>query len=280
LSWIISVIFDATIQQKYNLIRTQMLDQLITITKEAGELFKEGFYANKEIQYKSSIDLVTQYDLQIEEFLKKRLAQDFSDFTLIGEETSQTITHPNKAIYIDPIDGTTNFIHGLPMCCISIGVWVDQEPYIGVVYNPIMNELFTAQKAKGSFLNGKPLKVSQTDTLQESLIATGFPYTKIDKGRDYQWVLECMEAVLPLSRDIRRFGSAALDLCLLAKGSFDLYYEVNLKPWDVAAGILILLEAGGKVSTDTGYTYTLEDRVIVASNSEVHQDFIDILPNL
>jgi len=257
-----------------------MIEELKKIAIEAGEIFKEGYHAPKDITFKSSIDLVTQYDLKIELFLKERLKVSFPDYTLVGEETSETISFPKKAIYIDPIDGTTNFIHGIPFCAISIGLWEDNQPIAGVVYNPILDEIYSAEKGKGAFLNSNLLKVSQTNILQQSLVATGFPYTKVDKGRDYEWVLECMQAVLPYTRDIRRLGSAALDLCFLARGNFDIYYEVNLKPWDVAAGILILQEAGGKISNDVNRPYRLEDRVIVATNGLVHDAFGKIVPKL
>jgi len=247
-----------------------MYDELKSIAIEAGEIFREGFKKSKTITFKSNIDLVTQYDLQIELFLKERLSVAFDSYTLVGEETSEAITYPDYAIYIDPIDGTTNFVHGIPFCAISIGIWENAQPVAGVVYNPVLNELFYAEAGKGAIVNDHPLQVTETVTLKHSLIATGFPYTKEDKGRDFKWVLQTMESVLPETRDVRRLGSAALDLCYVAKGAFDGYYEINLKPWDVAAGILVLLEAGGKISRHDGGEYALDERILVATNGRIH----------
>jgi myo-inositol-1(or 4)-monophosphatase len=245
-------------------------ETLKSIAEEAGMILREGFSKHKLITFKSDIDLVTQYDLQIELFLKKKLSKAFPGYTLVGEETSENIIYPDKAIYIDPIDGTTNFVHGIPFCAISIGIWKDFEPVAGVVYNPILNELFYAGAGRGATMNDMPLRVSETDTLKKSLIATGFPYTKAAKGKDFSWVVQTMQSVLPETRDIRRLGSAAIDLCYVAKGRFDGYYEINLKPWDVSAGLLVLLEAGGKVSRHNGKGYALDDRILVASNGRIH----------
>ena len=252
-------------------------DRLIAIAREAGTLFLEGYKASKEITYKSDIDLVTQYDVAVENLLKAMLAEAFPAHTLIGEESDDDSTFPENAIYIDPIDGTTNFVHGIPFCAISVGIWEAQQPVAGVVYNPVLNELYFAQHGQGATLNGAALRVDDTATLTRALIATGFPYTKIDKGQDFDWVMQSMASLLPCTRDIRRLGSAALDLCHVAKGTFSGYYEINLKPWDVAAGILILLEAGGKVSRADGGTYTLDERILVASNSHIHHLLIEKL---
>ena len=247
-----------------------MYETLKEIARDAGPLLCEGYGKNKAVTYKSAIDLVTQYDMQIELFLKEKLSVAFPGHTLVGEETSDGIDYPSKAIYIDPIDGTTNFVHGIPFCAISIGIWEEGYPVAGVVYNPILDELFYAETGKGATLNGSALKVTDTDTLQNSLIATGFPYTKIEQGEDFRWVMRTMEKILPHTRDMRRLGSAAIDLCYVARGTFDGYYEVNLKPWDVSAGILILQEAGGRVSDGNGAEYTLDERTIVATNGKIH----------
>jgi len=146
---------------------------------------------------------------------------------------------------------------------------------VNLVYNPVLDELFYAQAGKGATLNGNALSVSTAQTLERSLIATGFPYTKIEQGEDYRWVMKCMETLLPCTRDIRRLGSAAIDLCYVARGTFDGFYEVNLKPWDVAAGILMVQEAGGKVSNRSGKPYTLDDRIIVATNGTVQDALVE-----
>lgn len=252
-----------------------MYDLVKTIATSAGPLFLEGYTQAKTISYKSAIDLVTDYDVKIELYLKEKLAAVFPEHMLVGEETSEGITHPDKAIYIDPIDGTTNFVHGIPFCAISIGIWEDGEPIAGVVYNPVLDELFYAEKGKGAFCNGESLHVSEAETLEKSLIATGFPYTKIEQGEDFRWVMKSIESVLPYTRDIRRLGSAALDLCYVARGTFEGYFEINLKPWDVAAGIIMIKEAGGSVSRHDGGTYTLDERVIVASNGRIQEAIVE-----
>lgn len=245
--------------------------QLESIVKDCSRLFLEGYYSDKNVRFKGTVDLVTEYDVAIEKCLTVALEEAFPEFTVVGEESTEIITHPNKAIYIDPIDGTTNFVHGLPFCAISVGMWENGEPLAGIVYNPILEECFVAEKGKGAFLNGETIHVSSQKDFQQSLVATGFPYTKVEKGKDYEWVLETMAKMLPVTRDVRRYGSAAIDLCYTACGKLDAYYECNLKPWDVAAGILILLEAGGQVSNEKGTPYTLDSHIIAASNSNVHQ---------
>lgn len=248
--------------------------QLINIILECKELFIEGYYADTNVNYKGTVDLVTEYDVAIEKRLTKSLQEAFPDFTIVGEESTKEITHPQKAIYIDPIDGTTNFVHSLPFCAISVGIWEDGKPLAGVVYNPVLDECFSAERGKGAFLNSKQIHVSTQKDFQQSLISTGFPYTKVQKGKDYEWILKTMATLLPITRDIRRTGSASIDLCYVACGKFEAYYECNLKPWDVAAGLLIVQEAGGKISNDKGDIYSLDDHIIASSNSFVHSALI------
>jgi len=235
----------------------------------------EGYNHAKSITYKSAVDLVTEYDVKVELFLKEKLSVAFPEHTLVGEETNEGDMHPEKAIYIDPIDGTTNYVHGIPFCAISIGIWEGGEAVAGVVYNPVLDELFYAEKGKGATLNGERLQVSREQSLEKSLMATGFPYTKMEQGEDFRWVMKSMEVMLPSTRDIRRLGSAAMDLCYVARGTFEGFYEVNLKPWDVAAGILFVTEAGGEVSRHDGEAYTFDDRIIVASNGFIHDAIVE-----
>lgn len=251
--------------------------QLLSIALESRELFLRGFSAKKTINYKGTVDLVTQFDVAIEKELSSKLSQAFPDFSIIGEESTKEISYPTKAIYIDPIDGTTNFVHGIPHCAISVGMWQDGKPIAGMVYNPVLDERFTADVGCGAYLGEHKLHVSTQDLLQQALIATGFPYTKVEKGTDFEWVMQSMRNLLPITRDIRRFGAASLDLCYLAKGTFDAYYECNLKPWDVAAGMLMLQEAGGVITNKNADPYTLADHFLVASNSRVHTALLEEL---
>jgi len=249
-------------------------EKLINIVLECREFFLQGYHADKNVQYKGTVDLVTEYDVAIEKTLALSLKEAFPDFEIIGEESTKEITHPKKAIYIDPIDGTTNFIHSLPFCAISVGMWENGIAVAGVVYNPVLDECFSAERGKGAFLNTEKIRVSKQQDFQQSLIATGFPYTKVKKGEDYEWVLRTMANLLPVTRDIRRTGSASIDLCYVACGRFEAYYECNLKPWDVAAGVLIIEEAHGKVSNEKGEEYVLGEHIILSSNALVHNELL------
>ena len=252
-----------------------MKKELIKIIKEAGEILKEGYYTKKDITFKAKKDLVTQYDVAVENFLKKKFSKKFKDFNLIAEESDNANIEFNNSIIIDPIDGTTNFVNGVPHTAISVGVYKNKKPYLAVVYNPILDELYTAKIGKGAYLNGKKLKVSNENDFQKSLLATGFPYTSNTNEDDLNDVLKKIKLILPLCQDLRRLGAASLDLCYIAKGTFEGYYEMNLKAWDVSAGILILTEAGGVVSNINGDEYTLfEDKYLVASNGKIHKKFI------
>lgn len=252
-----------------------MKEKLKEIIKEAGELLKKGFYSDKDITHKGTKDLVTQYDIAIEEFLISRFTQEFKEFNIIAEESYNMDMVFDNSIIIDPIDGTTNFANGVPHCAISVGVYKDKKPFIGIVYNPILDEIFEATINKGAFKNGKKITVSQEKDFQKSLLSSGFPYSSDSNKEDLNDVLQKLKCILPLCQDLRRFGSASLDLCYVASGMIEGYYEMNLKAWDVSAGIIILNEAGGKVSSLDGSEYKLfEDKYIVASNSYIHDTFI------
>ena len=252
-----------------------MKKDLIKIIKKAEKILKAGFYADKDITFKAKKDLVTEYDVAVETYLKKKFSKKFKNFNIIAEESDNANIEFNNSIIIDPIDGTTNFVNGVPHTAISVGVYKNKKPYLAVVYNPILDELYTAKIGKGAYLNGKKLKVSNENDFQKSLLATGFPYTSNTNEDDLNDVLKKIKLILPLCQDLRRLGAASLDLCYIAKGTFEGYYEMNLKAWDVSAGILILTEAGGVVSNINGDEYTLfEDKYLVASNGKIHKKFI------
>ena len=259
------------------------IQALKQIVLDAGKVVREGYFANKHISHKGTVDLVTQYDVATEQFILPRLAQLFPEHTLVGEESHQG-NYDNvfeQAIYIDPIDGTTNFIHGVPHVAVSIGVYEHGIGMMGVVYNPILDELFWAVAGAGAYLthNGTTtrLQVSTQNELQQSLIATGFPYSKVNQGEDFEWVLASMRQILPNCRDIRRLGSAALDLCYVARGTFDGYYEIALKPWDYAAGALIAQEAGALISDVHGAPIEFSNNSVIAANSQVHAQILHTL---
>lgn len=253
-----------------------MLEKFIQIIKEAGELFKEGYRTNSSVTFKGDKDLVTKYDVAVEKFLKDSFSKEFPQFNIIAEESDNSDIEFCNSIIIDPIDGTTNFVNKVPHCAISVGIYKDKKPYMAIVYNPILDELYTAQKDQGAYLNGQKLQVSSDNKLLTSLIATGFPYSGATNKDDLNWVIENLKSILPKCQDIRRLGSAAIDLCLVARGTYEAYYEINLKAWDVSAGILILTEAGGKVTNDIGKEYDLfEDKCIVASNGFIHEEMLE-----
>lgn len=252
-----------------------MKKDLIKIIKKAGKILRKGFYSNKEVSLKAKKDLVTKYDVAVEEYLKKKFSKKFKEFNIIAEESDNSSVEFNNSIIIDPIDGTTNFVNGVPHTAISVGVYKDKKPYLAVVYNPILDELYEAKIGCGAYLNGKKLEVSKEENFQKALIATGFPYSSGTNNDDLDDVIKKIKDILPLCQDIRRLGSASIDLCMVAKGVFEGYYEMNLKAWDVSAGILILTEAGGKITNIEGVDYKLfEDKYIVASNSKIHEEFI------
>ncbi|QKF81146.1 inositol monophosphatase family protein [Halarcobacter ebronensis] len=255
-----------------------MKDRLIEIIKEAGKIVYEGYSSQKDVNFKAKKDLVTKYDVAVENFLKQEFAKEFKAFNLIAEESDNSKVEFNNSIIIDPIDGTTNFVNQVPHTAISVGVYKNKKPYIGIVYNPILDELYEAKLNKGAFLNGEKIEVSKENDFQKSLIATGFPYTSGTNQDDLDDVIKKIKRVLPKCQDIRRLGSAALDLCYVARGTYEGYYEMNLKAWDVSAGLLILQEAGGKVTSLQNSEYKLfEDKYIVASNGYIHKELLEVL---
>ena len=252
-----------------------MKKELIKIIKKAGKILKKGYYSNKDVTFKAKKDLVTKYDVAVENYLKEKFTKKFKEFNIIAEESDNANVEFNNSIIIDPIDGTTNFVNGVPHTAISVGVYKDKKPYLAIVYNPILDELYEAKIGKGAFLNGKQLKVSDETELQKALLATGFPYTSGSNEDDLNDVVKKIKDILPLCQDLRRLGSASIDLCLVARGTFEGYYEMNLKPWDVSAGVLILSEAGGKITNINGGEYNLfEDKYIVATNGKIHDELI------
>ena len=255
-----------------------MTDKFISIIKEAGNILKEGYYAQKDITFKGKKDLVTQYDVAVENFLKEKFSSTFKEFNIIAEESDNSSLEFNNSIIIDPIDGTTNFVNQVPHCAISVGVYKEKKPYIGIVYNPILDELYQAQVGAGAFCNNKALTVTSNNQFKESLIATGFPYTSATNHEDLDFVIRNLKSVLPQCQDIRRLGSASIDLCMVARGTYDGYYEINLKAWDVAAGIIILQEAGGIVTNMKNETYDMfGNECIVATNGAIHKELLSYL---
>jgi myo-inositol-1(or 4)-monophosphatase len=252
--------------------------RLIRIAKEAGKLVREGYRKREEVHHKGVVDLVTPYDLRTEKYLIETLGEAFPEYTLVGEESYEGSYELERAIYIDPIDGTTNFVHGIPHLAISLGLWESGVPRLAVVYNPILDELFRAERGAGAWLGDERLRIGADTGLQNALIATGFPYAKVRRGPEYRWVVRAFETLLPQIQDFRRLGAAALDLAYLARSIFAGFYEIDLKPWDVAAGILLVEEAGGTVSNLEGRPYRFGDKGIVAGTPAIHHELLERLP--
>jgi myo-inositol-1(or 4)-monophosphatase len=238
----------------------------------ASEYLREAAAAEKRIHYKSAIDLVTDTDRQVEALVVERLRDAFPDHLIVGEEGSSGGTPPRPragqyAWYLDPLDGTTNFAHGHPHFAVSLALARDAELLLARVVDPLRQETFAATRGGGATLNGRPIRVSAVDELGRALLATGLPYDRREHADEY---LAVIHAFVMRAQGIRRAGSAALDLCYLACGRFDAYWEWKLSPWDSAAGVLIVREAGGVVTDFAGQAFDLYGTETLASNGPLH----------
>jgi myo-inositol-1(or 4)-monophosphatase len=230
-----------------------------------------GFTVNK----KGTIDLVTEVDIECERMFRALIAERFPDHDVLAEEFGGSDTHSSRFRWIfDPLDGTTNYAHGLPIFCSSLGLAIDGRLEVGAVYDPTRRELFTAERGEGAFLNGVALRVSPADALLDALLVTGFPYNVHSHNAD---LVGLFGAFLGQARAVRRLGSAALDLCYVAAGRFEGFWEQFLKPWDVAAGALIVEEAGGRITGMDGDPFEVSAGHIVASNGHVHEAMLQVI---
>lgn len=252
-----------------------MRSVLLEVIKSAGALVKAGFETEFEISHKDGINnLVTEIDKASETFIVDALKTAFPDHGFIGEEFGNSNEAADFKWVIDPIDGTVNFAHKVPLCCVSIALAYKEEVLLGAVYNPMMNELFFAEKGKGATLNDKPIRVSQKSDINTAFLVTGFPY-HFPKTEIHP--LEIFTKVVGKGLPVRRLGSAALDLCWVACGRFDAFWEYNLQPWDIAAGYLIVEEAGGNVTNFSRAGYTIWDKETLATNGILHEDMLHLL---
>ncbi len=252
-----------------------MLQRVIEVAKEAGELIRENFGKHQSIEYKSNLsDLVTETDKRAEKLITDFIKREFPSHNILSEEGSEKKGHSDYLWVIDPIDGTTNFAHGLPIFSVSIGVVKNDEIIAGVVYDIMRNVIYSAEKGGGAFANGKKLRVSKNSDLRKSLLVTGFPYNVSENPNN---VYEKFIAFLKNSRAVRRLGSAAIDCCYVAEGVFDGFWEVSLNPWDICAGKLIIEEAGGKVTNFKGEKVSIFSVEFLASNGYVHEKMMKIL---
>jgi myo-inositol-1(or 4)-monophosphatase len=244
----------------------------------AGELQLASLGRDIRVDKKSAIDLVTEVDIAIERAFRDTIAERFPDHVVLGEEfeeSGQRDAIPHYCWLFDPIDGTTNFAHGLPIFCSSLALEIDGELAVGAVYDPNRRELFTAERGHGARLNGLPIRVSTAaETLIDSLLVTGFHY---GVHKDPGELMQLFEAFIRRSRAVRRLGSAAIDLCYAACGRVDAFYEMKLQPWDIAAGALIVQEAGGTISTVDGDPFRSRAGSVLASNGRIHQAMVDVI---
>jgi myo-inositol-1(or 4)-monophosphatase len=252
------------------------LPAMSAIAREAGALLMHYFHQHLKIEYKGEADLVTAADRAAEALIRDRIRAQWPTHDVLGEEQGLSDRGSDYRWYVDPLDGTTNFAHGYPVFCVSMGLEyqeLDQRSagqqasrIAAVIYDPTRNELFTAEQGRGARLNGEAIHVSETPALKESLLATGFPSHKRHKNPNIFFYHQ----ITLHTHGVRRAGSAALDLCNVASGRYDGFWEFNLNPWDTAAGVLIVEEAGGKVTRFDGSPFELNSRETVASNGLLH----------
>ena len=247
---------------------------IIKAAFEAGKLLMDKFESGLRVEFKGKYDLVTEADRQAEALIIKLIRERYPDHDFLAEEGDYPETGSDYRWIIDPLDGTTNYAHGFPWFAVSIALEVKGRLELGVVYNPYVGDFYVAERGSGAFLNERRLKVSTIDTLERSLLATGFAYDhKKCKANNYDYFTRFQKE----AQACRRPGAASLDLASVAAGRFDGFWELKLKPWDLAAGILLIEEAGGLVSNFDGLPMTLESQECMASNRLIHEEMQAIL---
>jgi myo-inositol-1(or 4)-monophosphatase len=249
----------------------------IEIVTRAGEIQLERRESGFSISKKAENDLVTEVDLECEHMCRAVLAERFPDHDILAEELGNRSAFAQASRWrwvFDPLDGTTNYAHGLPVFCSSLGLEIDGRTEVGAIYDPTRQELFTAERGKGAFLNGVRVEVSDTEGLRESLLVTGFPY---DVQRHAGDLVALFGAFLGRAQAVRRLGSAALDLCYVATGRFEGFWEQHLKPWDVCAGALIVEESGGRITGTDGSPFETTAGHLLASNGRIHDAMLTVI---
>lgn len=245
------------------------------LARDAGQLLRAGYGKAERIRKKESqVDLVTEFDIKAESLILERIRQEYPGDTILSEESGKSGDQPDMWV-VDPLDGTTNFAHGIPIFSVSIAYLKGGKPALGVVYGPALDEFFSAIAGRGAWLNDEPLAVSTTDNLSDSLLVTGFPYdirSRKDNNLDHYATFALR------SRAVRRLGSAALDLCYVAAGRFDAYWELETQPWDCAAGALLVQEAGGRLTQVNGSAVDYQRSTsLLASNGRLHEIMLRFL---
>lgn len=244
---------------------------MLRVAKEGGDVLMRYFHRPHRIEVKKGAGIVTEADKAAEKVILQRISRKFPESSIITEESGEYRRSDSLCWVIDPLDGTSNYAHGFPWFCVSIGLYEDGKPVAGVVYHPILNEMFYAERGRGAYLNGKRIRVSKAKRLDESLLATGFYYSK---GKELQKDVEAFGRMNEAALGVRRPGSAALDLAFVACGRFDGFWERGLSPWDVAAGFLLVTEAGGTLSDYRGKTTSIFGKEVIASNGHLHTPMV------
>lgn len=248
---------------------------LLEAAHEAGSIIREYFDGSFEVDNKEGINnLVTEVDKHSEKRIIEIIKKHFPGHSIISEEVGELMQDSDYEWIIDPIDGTVNFAHGIPICCVSIALKHKDDLLLGAVYNPMMNEFFFAEKGKGAFLNDKPIRVSKKTDFAKACLVTGFPY-KWPNSTEHP--IRVFERFILQGLPVRRLGSAAIDLCWVACGRFDGFWEYNLSSWDVAAGYLIVQEAGGTITNFEGDPYSVFDKETLATNGLIHDEMIALI---
>lgn len=259
--------------------------QAAEIAREAGARLRAFFAEGVATEYKGDVDLVTVADRTVEKLIRTRLGEVFPQHGIYGEEGTRERMEQEYRWYVDPLDGTTNFAHGFPQFCVSMGLEQrgaalkpeeDGTIVAAVIYDPMRDELYTAERGRGATLNNEPLHASTTATLAESLVATGFPSRKRHQSPNIHFYHEFTLR----SHGVRRAGSAALDLAYVAAGRLEAFWEFNLNPWDTAAGVLLVTEAGGRVSDFAGGDFQLKSHEVLATNGVIHDEMVRIFEDL
>jgi myo-inositol-1(or 4)-monophosphatase len=252
-----------------------LLSTAIEAVMKAGEIQMSFIDTGFAVSHKGTIDLVTEADVAVETMFRKMIAERFPDHTILAEEFGEDAATQGASYcwVFDPIDGTNNYAHGLPIFCSSLALEIDGKGEIGAIYDPTRKELFVAERGGGALLNGRPIHVSNASTLVESMLVTGFPYDIHDRIPE---IVGLFGEFVGKARAVRRLGSAALDLCYVAAGRMDGFWEQDLKPWDIAAGTIIVEEAGGKVTDFAGEPHASRRPQLLATNGKIHDEMMEI----
>jgi myo-inositol-1(or 4)-monophosphatase len=253
---------------------SEILQKAEVIVRRAGAVLKEGYGNVRHIQQKGAIDLITEFDVRSEEIIISALQKEFPDHAILAEESGLDTTISDYQWVIDPLDGTTNFAHGIPIFAVTIALLKNKTPIVGVVYDPLRDEMFSAEEGQGATLNGRPIHVSSQEDLGQAVISTGFPYDLRTNPRNNMAQFVQFQF---RTQAVRHVAAAALDCTWTAMGRLDGYWEYGTKQWDVGAGALIVREAGGHVTSADGGENFLEDETVIASNRLLHEQMLRVL---